>query len=536
MNKVLLIHNSGEFSWEKSENLYVKGYLSDRNGRFYEKKQLLEYFSGMESLADFEERVTFANGCFTVFFLGIDFLYVACDPIRAFPVFYKSMNGEWMVSDNPYQLLNDSEVTQLNEPAWHEFMAAGFVTGNETLIKGVRQVQAGEIVQFKSSDLKRKFYFSYRTPVTYDAEYGELREKGIAIFNRTFTRFVEGLNGRTVIVPLSGGFDSRLIAVMLKRSGYTKVICITYGRPENPEMQVSKKVAGILGFKWICIEHSDELIAGFIDDPYFRRFYPYASNFASMFYLQEYFALRYLKEKELIPDDSIFAPGHTGDFIGGRHLNKYANLLDTESIREIAERIFIFLYNYVRPHGRDKDSMMERIEKNLEEKFTGEHDLAYTIQEDWEYKEKLAKFIANSASTYTFFGYGFRLPYWDKELVDFFKMLPLHMKVNKFLYDDILSNEFFEPEGVNFEEELQATEKILKRQAYKNRIKYFLPQFILRMFHSHSDNFYYYEITRELVNDAALKGKKIKVHNNSYNSLIIQWYLEEVRLMLKNPY
>lgn len=529
MNTVLLVHNTGVFSWQSSGNLSVKGYLYDRKDRFYEAEQLLEYFSGIISFADLDEKVSFANGCFSVIFHDKEELYIACDSIRAFPVFYIEFNGDWVVSDDPYRLLKDFGKPEPNDIGWDEFLASGFVTGYETLIKGINQVQAGELIQLRKDGPRRKFFFSYRTHVTSEDEYPELRSLGIDMLNNTFKRFIDGLKGRTVIVPLSGGYDSRLIAVMLKKFDYTRVVCITYGRPENPEIKVSRKVAEILGFKWICVEHSDDLIRDFINDPYFRDFYPYASSLVSMFYLQEYFALRYLKENKLIPDDSIFVPGHTGDFIGGRHLGKYANLQEFENIRAIAERLFVFMYCYVRPRSGKKDMILDRIEKNLEEKFTGKPDLAYTIQEDWEYKEKLAKFIANSVTTYTFFGYGFRLPYWDKELVSFFRTLPLHMKINKYIYDDILTNEFFEPEGVNFDEELQATEKIIRRQRLKNRIKYFLPQYIIRLFHSRLDNFYYYEITSVLVNDLARKGKKIKVFNNSYNSLIIQWYLEELK-------
>jgi len=177
--------------------------------------------------------------------------------------------------------------------------------------------------------------------------------------------------------------------------------------------------------------------------------------------------------------------------------------------------------------------MLERIERNLEEKFTGEKALAFTIQEDWDYKEKLAKFNANSSSAYTFFGYGFRLPFWDRELVDFFKILPLHMKINKYLYDDILTNTFFAPVDLNFVEELQVSEKVMKRQSFKNRIKFFLPQFVKRAFLTRLDNLYYNEITRQLVNDMSAKGKKIVIYNNSYNSLIIQWYLEEIKEVIK---
>ena len=529
MNTVLLVHNKGEFSWQKSETLHVKGYLFDRKDRFYEAEKLLEYFSGMTSFADFEERVSFANGCFTVILQNNDELYIACDSIRAFPVFYVKYNGEWIVTDNPYMLLDEYVSPEPNDIAWQEFLAAGYVTGNETLIKGISQVQSGELLSLRKEDTKSKFFFTYRAPAAPDKEYSDLRDQGIRVFTETFKRFVDGLQGRTVVVPLSGGFDSRLIAVMLKKFGYKKVVCVTYGRPENPEIKISRKVAEILGFKWICVDYTDELINGFLDDQQFKDYYPFASGLVSMFFMQEYFALRYLKEKNLIPDDSIFAPGHSGDFLGGSHLGKYGNLLEVESTQEISRRIYMNMYGFVRPKGIIKEKMLERIEKNLQEKFTGDPVLAYTIQEDWDFKEKLAKFNTNSISTYTFFGYTFRLPYWDKELVGFFRTLPLHMKINKYLYDDILTNEFFEPEGVNFDEELQVTEKIMKRQRFKNRIKHFLPQYLLRMFLTRLDDLYYNEITSELVSDMQRKGKTIRIYNNSFNSLIIQWYLEDLK-------
>ncbi len=534
MNKITLTHNSGGFSWQKADRLYVKGYLFDRNGSFYESGRLLEYFSGISSLIDLEERVSFANGCFSVIYSGEVELYIACDPIRSFPVFYMQTEGGWIVSDDPYGLLKEIDKPEQNSIAWDEFLATGYVTGCETLIQGIYQIQAGELLRFYIADIKRKFYSSYRASKAADGDYEEIKSLGIKVFNNSFQRFVDSLQGRTVVVPLSGGFDSRLIAVMLKKRGYTKVVCITYGRPGNPEMVISQKVAESLGFKWICVEYTDELINGYMDDQYFKDYYKYASNLVSMFFLQEYFALRYLKDNQLIPDNSIFAPGHSGDFLGGSQLSKHGNLLETESLKDIAERLLFIKYAYVRPEGEKMEKMLQRIEKSLQEKFTGDSVLAYTIQEDWDYKEKLAKFNANSITTYTFFGYGFRLPYWDRELVEFFRVLPLHMKVNKYLYDDILTTEFFEPEGVNFDEELQASEKILKRQRFKNRIKYFLPQFVQRLFLTRLDNLYYNEITKVLGADMARKGKKIRVYNNSYNSLIIQWYLEELRQLLKS--
>jgi len=533
MNTLLLLNNSGGFSWQKSDSLHVEGYLFDRSGRFYEGNELLEYFSGISSFAGIEERVSFANGCFSVILSTKEEIYISCDPIRAFPVFYAQQKGGWIISDDAGVLMKNAGISEKNDISWKEFLATGYVTGAETLIQGINQVQAGEVLHLKVDEFKRKFYFSYRTAYTSNLEYNELKEEGIQKFENTFKRLVDSFKGRTVVVPLSGGFDSRLIAVMLKKYGYTNVVCLTYGRAENPEVKISRKVAEKLGFKWICVEYTEKLIEGFIDDFYFKNYYPYASNLVSMFFLQEYFAVRYLKENRLISDDSIFVPGHSGDFLGGSQLNKHGNLLEDESIQDIAERLFFIKYCYLRPSGKSKGQMLERIERNLEEKFTGEKALAFTIQEDWDYKEKLAKFNANSSSAYTFFGYGFRLPFWDRELVDFFKILPLHMKINKYLYDDILTNTFFAPVDLNFVEELQVSEKVMKRQSFKNRIKFFLPQFVKRVFLTRLDNLYYNEITRQLVNDMSAKGKKIVIYNNSYNSLIIQWYLEEIKEVIK---
>jgi len=296
MDKVLLIRNNKGFSWQRTENLAVKGYLFDRSGHFFDGSQLLDYFSGIESLTDLDERVSYANGCFTVIFSKEDELYVASDPVRAFPVFYTRLKAEWIISDDADEILKKIETPARNEIAWQEFLAAGYVTGDETLISGLSQVQAGELIQFKKDDLKKKFFYSYRTHISSEGEYDELRTAGISVMEDTFKRFTGGLKGRTVIVPLSGGFDSRMIAVMLKKSGYSNVVCLTYGRPGNPEMKVSQKVAEILGFKWICVEYTEELIRGYLNDSYFRDYYPFASNLVSMFYLQEYFAIRYLKE------------------------------------------------------------------------------------------------------------------------------------------------------------------------------------------------------------------------------------------------
>jgi len=389
----LQLRNNRGFRWVKKGSFYIKGYIYDLNEKLYLEEDLAEYFKGIRSYSDFEERVSYANGCFSVIWKKGDVVYAACDIIRAFPLFYKNEDDGWIITDDAIFLQGHIKKPEINQVASVEFLATGYVTGSETLVNDINQVQAGEIIRIENNELTKKFYYTYRISKPFETDYEEFRSEGIKIFNNAFKRFIASLKGRTVMVPLSGGFDSRMIAAMLKKYEYDKVICFTYGREGNPEVEVSRKVAEILGFKWIFVKYSDELINNYIEDKVFREYFQYAGNLVSMFFMQEYFAVRYLKDNNLIPEDSIFAPGHSGDFLGGSQLYKHGNLSINEDIGQITRRIYFVKYCNLRPKGSDKKAIIRRIEKTLEEKFTGNSALSYSVHEDWDFKEKLAKLL-----------------------------------------------------------------------------------------------------------------------------------------------
>ena len=179
---------------------------------------------------------------------------------------------------------------------------------------------------------------------------------------------------------------------------------------------------------------------------------------------------------------------------------------------------------------------MRRIEKSLQEKFTGDRSFAYSVHEDWDFKEKLAKLNFNSINAYTYFGYEFRFPFWDRKLVEFFRILPLETRLNKYLFDDILANEYFNPYGLNFKNEIEPDEKSIRRMRVKNKIIYYLPEAFKRLYFKFKgeDSAFCREITDYLVEDMLKEGKRIKVYGNAYNSLIVQWYLNKTIQWIEN--
>lgn len=524
MPKIILKRGSG-FQWISGNNIHVIGYLFDPEGNFYKNDLLPEYFLGIESAEEFKHKVAEANGIFSVIIEKEDRIWLATDIIRSLPLFYTWTEEGWIVADQAKEITDLKHSAKLNHIAQKEFKGTGYVTGCETLIEGLEQLQAGEIVEL-GDKVRREFYYSYRLDRPSHKSYEELRIEGINVFERTFERMIQSLNGRTAVVPLSGGFDSRLIAVMLKKAGYEKIICFSYGRKDNHEAEISEKVAEKLGFKWYFIEYSEELIKDFVESKAFTEYYQWAGNFTSMFFMQEYFAVQEMKVAKLIPEDAIFIPGHSGDFLGGSQFTKHGFSAEQESTGTIVNRIFDVKYHYATYNQKDAGIMKLRIQEQLEENSTGKNALAYSIHEDWDMKEKLAKFNGNSNAAYTFFGHEFRFPYWDLELLEFFRTLPVLYKLNKRLYNEILISSYFDPYNVKFNEELQVSEKAFRRSRMKQRVKNILPQFVINIFIKKKDLLCYYEITSQLRDDLIRKQIKPGNHGNKYNKMIIQWYLE----------
>jgi len=532
MNSINLILNKG-FHWFSNENISVKGCFFDNENNFYEKEKLLNYFANIRTFEGFYKKISSTNGIFTVIVKSENLLMIANDTSRIFPLFYSFQNNTLHLSDDITFLKNKLRKTELSEHAITEFYGAAYTLANKTLLKDIFQTQSNEYLIFENDTLiKQSFFFSYSTKKINSTPYVNLKNEAIQVFEESFNRLIISLNNRPVILPLSGGYDSRLIAVMLKKHNYKNVTCFTFGKKNNFETHNSKKTAAALNYKWVFIEYSKELITGFIDTECFKEYLHYAGKYSSMPFLQEYFAVKYLKENNLIAENSIFIPGHSGDLLGGSQFIKVIpeNLKSSKIPSLILKKKFF--YNSI--SGYEKLRIKNTIKTSLT-LFNSEYQqhIPSSVFEDFDIKEKLSKFIFNSTSIFNFFGFEQRFPYWDKKMLSFFKTVPFKYKKMKFLYDDILKNHYFKPLGVNFEKEIQSSLLTIYLQKLKNRIKPLVPGFFRKQVLSKNDWKNYKDITDEMIlsvkKNNLPKGSKIK----KYNEIIIRWYILYLKGLIK---
>lgn len=529
MIKTNFVFNSG-FKWFTNNNVSVKGYLFTPDNTFYEKDKLAYLFKNVKTKEQLLEIVQHAKGLFTIFIQKSDSGFILVnDIIRAFPVFFYQNKDDIYLSDDIKFLLDKTEINKIDLIAKTEFVSAGFVSGHNTLINDIQVTQSGEILSFENNKLTIESYFDYSISKPFQQTKEELENQSKQFIDSVFKRLVESLNGRMAVIPLSGGLDSRLIACKLKEYGHKKMLCYTFGRStNNPEKTTSEKVAKKLGLNWIFIEYNEENIGKYINTEEFKHYYEYYCQHSSSFMFQDYFAIRYLVRNKIIPDDAVFIPGYSGDFLGGSQLYKKGNIKFKASLKQIAENIVIEKYINTDISSVQKKLISEKIELQLKNIYKDKNELlAYSVFENWEIKENLSKFIAQAAHIYNYFGFEYRLPYWDYELVNFYKHVPFKYKYGKKLYDNTLFSSFLE-QGVNFNAGKNLNPIQFRLYSIKKKLKKVLQKAINRRIGNQIDYLNYELILIDIVKD--LRKDNTFCENNllTQNSYLAHWYLKQI--------
>ena len=331
--------------------------------------------------------------------------------------------------DSSFQMMRMSIRDQINSPFntsnGAEFLVTGYVTGRETLFDGIFQIQAGEYLSYSKKDNQLPHPFITGSGMT--DYFSDTEEELLKRLDRFLFTFSGGLlrlqkKGLTMVVPLSGGLDSRIIVAMLKRLGVDEVICFSYGRAKNHESEISKKVAEALGYQWYFVEYTNDKWQSCYPPWQIVAYERYAGNLVSLPHIQDFLALQELIKEGKIPQKSVFIPGHSGDFLAGNLYPAglwYPGTLFVWKLSPWNPQIHYSLWEV-----RKETDIISYFNKKISDS-TGNitiHDRESYVNcvLCFVFNERVAKFIVNSVRVYEFFGYSWRMPLWDNELIGFF--------------------------------------------------------------------------------------------------------------------
>lgn len=434
--------SNGPFDWTQYENIYFKGYIT--NELYSENLNLVKSsLVNIKHIEELKKILKDLNGAYSIIIEMADKIIACVDHIRSFPLFYCLVEGELLLSDC-LDILK-SKISQLtyDQLAIDELKMTGFITKDDTIYEQIKKLEAGQFLVFDKNTRRLQIHSHYQFHHS-----GFIKEEESSMLQRldecymnAFKRMIGTLQNKTVVVPLSGGCDSRCIAVALKRLGYQNVICFTYGVKGNHESKISEATARLLGYQWEFVEYSNEKWNKWYHSPEMKAYFEHSSSGAAIPIIQDWPAVLELKHNNKIPENSIFIPGYSGDMVAGSHIPK--EFLNHEQIPHEYIIRYLFsvhysLWNLNSFNQKSRDYFINKINTSISSqhqyKTNYGREVAADIIEAWDYQYRQANFINNALRVYEFWGFQWRTPFWDKEILQYWKQVPWNLRINRNLY------------------------------------------------------------------------------------------------------
>jgi asparagine synthase (glutamine-hydrolysing) len=499
--------------WHRHNNTVARGYCFDTEDHLYNSTSLAKYFDDIDDEPTLRERLKNSNGIFSVIINKPHFKALAIDSSRIYPLFYKC-NGK--VSDNANLLIDKKSAIDSSALCLYE--AGSAPLEGETLVNNIKQVKPSGYVIFVNNGCKSEKYYdllvSQQDCKTKDAK--ELEHVMLSALDRS----IKSIGDRQIVIPLSGGYDSRLIVCMLRKLNYSNVLCYTVGDETSFEVQIVRKVTKYLGYKHIVVDNATSFVdAEITNEKDFKSYYMHMGSLGNFVYIFEYAAVKSLKRRNIINDDAVFIPGHSGDFWGGAYVRK-SHIRPTDNKHNVASSIMYDILEFAYSH-----KALNIIQTTLDDNHTPHSQIQNFVM-----NYTLAHIINNSARVYEFFGHEVRLPFWDREIMDFFKNLSCDLFVDNRIYYNF-AHSLFTDFNVDFRQP-EVTPADIKKQWWRNRIKKTIPKFLAVKFVKRNN------ITNELYLCKPLleELRKKNAYGNKFysiNELMKEWYLMKVKEQLQ---
>ncbi|WP_432407029.1 hypothetical protein [Wukongibacter sp. M2B1] len=437
--------------WEQYKEIYAKAKVFI-NEKFFNSYEFAKYISKID-FDNLEAELSKVNGFFSFIKKEKNKCIIVSDRVRSIPLFYTKDSSVY-VTDNLY----DTELKKTyNDVSKLELLLTGCVSGSDTLYEGINQTQAGEIITIQNDKIHSKFYFKLEHDfnINEGLSIDDLIDSHLDILKVVFQRLIRYADGRTIVIPLSGGYDSRLTALMMKKLSYDNVITFTFGREKNGESILSKQVANDLEYPWIFIPYTNKYTNEVYNTRDHEEYESLPDNLFNICQDRDWPAVWELKKKGLVPKDSVFVPGYSGDFLAAfmRPQCWETNGEFNENI--IADAIIDKHYIMWR---RKKDFVKKNIKlyykliTQIKQNRTSTFYEAINNLKYWEFLQIQVKYIINAVKVYEFWGYDWWMPLWDKEYMDFWLKIPYKYLEDRRLYNQTVAETYSEISGRSLEE------------------------------------------------------------------------------------
>ncbi len=321
---------------------------------------------------------------------------------------------------------------------------SGYTIGEDTLVSGVKALSAGQYlaVPIKGGALYQDYYRRYTPWAETLSDWSKSRDALRDLTLDILRDLVVVSKGRPIAIPLSAGFDSRLIAGGLKHLGHGDVLCFSYGLAGNREANAAREIAEMLGYRWTFFEYTNALARAWSTEADYDAFRRYSDSLTGIHFAQDFPAIRGLRDRGYLPQDTLIVNGQSGDFITGNHIP--AMLADPNQTGAASAVLPLLTKHYALWRSLMTDTNRVTITALINAEISaiaGEASntiAAGSLFEAYEFVNRQTKYVVNGQRCYEVLGFDWSLPLWDDRYIDFWEGRSLEQKVGQGLYMDML--------------------------------------------------------------------------------------------------
>lgn len=352
-----------------------------------------------------------------------------------------------------------------------EFMNSGYVYKNASLDVDLTHLGPGQYFLYRENLLEKPVIHTWlRWADNSKGDGGYSFESFENKHLEVIADYIEDIGDSKIVIPLSGGFDSRLLLAMAKDCGVSSLLCFTFGKVGNKEAAKSRQVASYYGYDWEFVEYSPELWNSMRNSHWIDDFYGFCSFQSSMPHIMEVLALRKLLADGAIDAECTVMPGHALDFVAGTHIPKIPKGTSSNIAKSVCKQLMDKNMGLWSGCQGDLAEIRDEVENMFHESYRCDGaEGVINSYEEWVWFERQAKFIANSCRVYDYLGLKWRMPWWDSALVELWCGLDITERRNRSKFMEYLQardpqafNEL--TESTNPRQKLSLFEKVASSQ------------------------------------------------------------------------
>jgi len=388
--------------------------------------------------------LTEMDGNFGLLFKNSQFLAVRTDHICSFPIFYHLSDNKITFFSSP-AVISEQKKPPMNEDGVLQLLLSGFVLGDETLHDGINRVPPSSMFIFdkstgkvhrKSLDPFKKYIKNLHSDGSWDANFEQT-------LSNTFKKQCNFPKSTRLVIPLSAGYDSRVILTQAIAAGYRNIFAYTYGIAGSFEHKIAESVCYKLGIEHHFVESTTKNIKAFFKTKIKHEFERQSDDISSGPIFHDLYVTHLLLEMGQITKNDVLVNGNSGDFITGNHIPiqlspAMLGHCSEDQIEDTVIKCFFDKHCGLWP-DLQTDENFQRISTSLQKflrqkSIKVEKENAYLCYEFLEYYNRQIKNVVKRQKIYDYFDLEWRMPLWDVDLMHFWLKAPFEQKYGQTHY------------------------------------------------------------------------------------------------------